>query len=211
MKLNFSSLFGATLASLFISAAAYAVPAAPTDIIRSDYKPGEITTMCKAAIDKADVRLKAVGDLTPVTSTIDNALLSFETILADLNDDVNGLTFMGYVSTNEALRNEGSACEETLGQFYVSLFTRRDLYTAISTNKARNPNEQRLLGETLLAFEKNGLKLSDEKLAELKTLLGEISRKETKFSANLNNDTTTVEFTEAELKGVTPSFLAGLQ
>lgn len=211
MKLKFSSFIGAILASLLFSTAVFTAPNAPTDLIRSDYERGEITTLCKAAIDKAAVRLKAVGELTPATSNIDTALLTFETALADLNDEVNGLTFMGYVSTDEALRTEGSSCEESLGQFYVSLFTRRDLYTAISTNKARNANEQRLLSETLLAFEKNGLKLSDDKLAELKNLLGEISRKETKFSANLNNDTTTVEFTEAELKGVTPTFLAGLQ
>lgn len=211
MKQTLSTFFGAILASLILSHAVYAAPNPTTNVIRSDYKPGEITALCKAAIDKADERLKAVGELTPANSTIDNALLNFETIVADLNDDVNGLTFMGYVLPDEALRGEGSSCEESLGQYFVSLFTRRDLYAAISTNKARNANEARLLSETRLAFEKNGMKLSDDKLAELKKLLGEISSKETKFSANLNNDTTTVEFTETELKGVTPSFLARLQ
>src|SRR5687768_15873592 len=117
MKLKFSSFIGATLASLLFSTAVLAAPNAPTDLIRSDYKPGEITTLCKAAIEKAGTRLKAVGELTPATSNIDTALLTFETALADLNDDVNGLTFMGYVSTNEALRTEGSSCEESLGQF----------------------------------------------------------------------------------------------
>lgn len=217
MKLSAQHLYGVILTSILVSSCAMArtsdtIPTTQSNaLIRSDYKPKEITALCKAAIDNADTRLKEIAQLPAAKATVTTALLPFETILADLNDEANGLTFMGYVSTDEVIRNEGSACEETLGQYYVTLFTRRDLYNALLHNKPRNANEKRLLTETLRSFEKNGLKLSDEKLAELKTLLGEISRKETKFSANLNNDTSSVEFTEAELKGVTSNFLSRLK
>jgi thimet oligopeptidase len=133
---------------------------------------------------------------------MESTMLEFEDALADFSDETNGLTFMGYVHKDEKVRAEGSACEEKLGQLMVDLFTRRDLFQALKGLKGRNAAETRLVSETLKAFERNGLNLSDEKLAELKKLMGELSKKETKFTANLNNDTTVVELTEAELNGV---------
>ncbi|MEK6555322.1 MAG: peptidase, partial [Bdellovibrionota bacterium] len=177
-------------------------------LIRSDYAPGEITALCKAAVDQASVNLDAIAKIKADTATVQNTLLAFENTLADLNDMTNGLTFMGYVSLDEKLRAEGSACEEGLGQFYVGLFTRKDIYAALQLVKPTAADEVRLSSETLKAFEKNGLKLPDAELAQLKTLLSEISRNETKFSANLNNDVTTVNFAASELKGVPESFLA---
>jgi thimet oligopeptidase len=177
-------------------------------IIRSDYAPNEITTLCNAAVKKAAQSLDAIAQVKADTATVQNTLLAFETTLADFGDETNGLTFMGYVSTDENLRKEGSACEEQLGQFFVGLFTRKDLYAALQLAKATNAEEARLLSETLRSFEKNGLKLPDAELAQLKAILSEISRNETKFSANLNNDVTSLNFTAAELAGVPDSFLA---
>lgn len=179
-----------------------------TSPIRIDYKAGEVTALCTQTIERASKRIDAIASLSAEARNIDSALLSFEDTMADLNEESGPLTFVGYVSTDAALRDEGSKCEEALGQFYVGLFTRRDIYEAFRGNKARNAAEQRLLSETLQSFEDNGLKLSDEKLAELKGLLGEVSKKETAFSANLNNDVSTVSFTAEELAGVPAASLA---
>lgn len=179
-------------------------------LIRSDYAKDEVTQLCDAAIAKADARLNAIGKLTPATATVDNSLLSFESTLADLNDEAQPLTFMGYVSTNEEVSAEGSACEEKLGQYYVGILTRRDLYDAIKLQQGRTPDEKRLLSETLKGFELNGLKLSDEVLAKVKDLKSQLSAKEAKFSANLNSDATKVEFSADELKGAQADFLGRL-
>ncbi|HVK61033.1 MAG TPA: hypothetical protein VM432_05765, partial [Bdellovibrionales bacterium] len=172
--------------------------------IRSDYKVGEVTQLCDAAITRVNDRLALVAKVPAEKRNIESTMLEFEDALADFGDETNGLTFMGYVSKDDKVREEGSACEEKLGQLFVELFTRRDLFDALKGVKGRNADEQRLVSETVRAFEKNGLNLSDEKLAELKKLMKELSAKETKFTANLNNDKSTVEFTEAELAGVTP-------
>ncbi|MES2855278.1 MAG: M3 family metallopeptidase [Bdellovibrionota bacterium] len=170
--------------------------------IRSDYKVGEVTKLCDEAIARVNTRLTAVGKIPSDKRSVESTMLEFEDALADFSDESNGLTFMGYVSKDDKVRAEGTACEEKLGQLFVELFTRRDLFEALKPVKGRNAEETRLVAETVKAFERNGLNLSDEKLAELKKLMGELSKKETKFTANLNNDKSSLEFSEAQLAGL---------
>lgn len=186
-------------------------PTSEVRLIKSDYRIGDITKLCAASINKAEKRLDAIGSLNSQQATLDNTLLAFEEAMADLNDEVQPLTFMGYVSPNEKLSAEGSACEEKLGQYFVGILTRRDLYEAIRNQKPRTAQEERLLSETIKGFEANGLKLSDAELAKVKTLRSELSAKEAKFSANLNSDATTVEFTAEELQGAQQDFLSRLK
>ena len=179
----------------------------PAKLIRSDYAKGEVTQLCDDAISSLQSKLDKIAK-TPADQRSIETLLSFESALADFGDTTNGLTFMGYVSRDADVSKEGTDCEEKLGQLMVDIYTRRDLYDALTPAVARDSDEARLKQETLKSFEKNGLKLSDAKLQELKTLMGELSRKETKFSANLNADVSTVSFTEAELAGVPADDLA---
>lgn len=180
---------------------------AAAKLIRSDYAKGEVTTLCDEAISTVQQKLNAIAAIPADQRSIDT-LLNFETALAEFGDSTNGLTFMGYVSKDTDVSAEGSACEEKLGQLMVDIYTRRDLYDALTPAVARDASEARLKQETLKSFEKNGLKLSDAKLQELKALMGELSRKETKFSTNLNADVSNVTFTEAELAGVPADVIA---
>jgi Zn-dependent oligopeptidase len=141
-----------------------------TQLIKSDYKAGELTTLCDASIAKVQKRLDAIGTLKTEEATLDNTLLALEEALADFNDEVQPLTFMGYVSKDEAISAEGSACEEKLGQYFVGIYTRRDLYNVVRVQQGRTDGEKRLLSETLKSFELNGLKLSDEELKQVKDL-----------------------------------------
>ena len=180
-------------------------------LIHYDYKPGELTQLCKAALQATEQRLNEIPKVASDARTMDNTLLPFETITADFSDVTTPLTFMGYVSTNEKIHDEGSACEDEVNKFIVRVTTRKDLYEAIKAAKPRNKDETRLLSETLLVFEKNGLKLSDDKLAQVKELLQRLSTLQTQFSDNLNKDNTTVTFDAKELAGVSNDFLKRLK
>ncbi|MES3038593.1 MAG: M3 family metallopeptidase [Bdellovibrionota bacterium] len=180
-------------------------------IIRSDYVPGEITKNCDSAISQLQAKLDAIGSIQKPQQTVDNTLLAFEAAMADFSDATSALTFMAYVSTNPELSAEGSACEEKVGQYYVTVFTRRDLYQSLSGQVAVTAAQQRLLSETIKSFEANGLKLSDEELAKVKELKSTLATKESQFSTNLNNDTSTVIFTAEELAGAPASFLERLE
>ncbi len=179
--------------------------------IPSVYKQGEVTALCEKAIARVEGRLQEIAALPANMQSIDNTLLAFETASADFSDDVTPLTFMGYVSTDEKVSAEGSDCEQKVGIYNVDVFTRRNLYDVISKQQAKNPDQARLLSQTLLSFEQNGLKLDDATLAQVKDLKGQLSTKESQYSTNLNADVSAVNFSQAELTGATTDFLARLK
>lgn len=180
-----------------------------TELIRSDYQDGEITRLCDEAIAKTQKRLDSLAAVPEKDRTVGNVLLAFEATMADFSDETSPLTFMSYVSTNDKLNAEGSKCEEKVGQFYVGVTTRRDLYAPIvKTRPKGNRDLSRLYDKTVESFELNGLKLPDEKLAEVKRLKTELSRIETQYSSNLNADKSSVRFTASELQGVPESVIA---
>jgi thimet oligopeptidase len=180
-------------------------------IIRSDYKKGEITELCKASMDKAKASLDKIASIAPTDRTTDNTLLAFENTTTEMLNETSPVTFMGYVSTDAEIRAEASDCEAAISQFNIDLGIRRDLYQAIENAQARHPKESRLLKMTKEYFEQNGLKLSDEDLKKVRELKGKLSDNENQFSENLNNDNTQVLFTSEELEGVPADYLADLK
>lgn len=178
--------------------------------IPSQFKPGEVSSLCDSSIAKVSERLNVIESRQKEKQTVENTLMAFETAMADLADEATPLTFMGYVSTNEKISEEGSSCEQKLGQLTVDIFTRRSLYLALKGQTTKNPDQERLLKQTLQNFEQNGLKLDDDKLAQVKKMKSELSTKESDFSENLNADTSSVAFTADQLKGATADFLQRL-
>ena len=176
--------------------------------IKSRFRPGEITALCDAAISTATASLARIAALPLEKRSIDTTLLAFETAMADFGDATLPLTLMGYVYPDPAIAAEGSACEEKAGMFVVSVFTRRDLYDAIKTATPRTPEETRLLSETLRQFRKNGLALPDDRLAVVRANKEQLTKLEVEFTANLNNDTSSLDLSEAELDGVPKEALA---
>lgn len=194
--------------------------ALPPYIIRSDYLPGEITTLCAQAIDKLEKQLQGIESIPPQARNLKNTLLAFEHALADFSDQTSPLIFMASVSrdlevrpSGKSVHDEGSACEEAVGQFLVATYTRKPLYLALKEgSQGRHSQlETRLRHELLTEFELNGLRLTDEKLAEMKRLKQQLSALEAQFSNALNNDQSSVEFSEVELQGVSAPFLGRLK
>ncbi len=181
------------------------------ELIRSDYKSGELTELCNSTIEKVRKDLDSIASISQDKRSFDNTMLSLEASSAELSDKTTPLTFMGYVSTNPELSAEGSDCEAKVGQFYVEIFTRRDLYQAVVNATPRNADETRLLQKTLEGFEQNGLKLSDEILAQVRDLKVKLSAKENQYSTNSNNDKTVVLFDADELQGLPADYMADLK
>lgn len=179
--------------------------------IKAHYKTGEVTALCDQAVLQTEAKLTEIASLSKDKQTIKNTILAFENAIAELNDQTSPLTFMGYVSTNEASSAEGSDCEQKIGQYFVDIYTRRSIYDAIVSQKTDNAQEARLLSQTIQSFEQNGLKLSDEVLSKVKELKSELAQKESQFSTNLNADTSNVEFTTEELAGASADFLGRLK
>ena len=179
-------------------------------LVRSDFAAGEVTSLSQSYTETARAALDAIAAVPAAQRTPDNTLLALESTMADLDDNMLPLAFMGYVSTDEGISSEGSQAEEALDQFKVTTFSRRDLYEAIVDTEPRNADEARLLQETVKEFEHNGLELPDDLLAQVRELRSELVSKETQYMENLNNDETTILLAADEVDGLPADYLADL-
>jgi thimet oligopeptidase len=184
-------------------------PSSAPAIIRSDYAEGELTKLCEASIEDAKRKIDEI--VGKRARTFDNTMLALETVLADFSDASQPLEFMGYVSRSATVRTEGTACEEKRGQFGVSVYTRKDIYSALKGLKGRNGDEKRLLSETLREFRLNGLDLSASKVEQVRQLKTQLSALGVQFASNIREDASTVEFAAAELEGLPAAFIARLK
>lgn len=180
--------------------------------------PNEIQKQCDQAIQSLEKKIDGIITLSPEQRSFENTILAFENSMADFSTESTHLIFYGYVSTDPATREASSECEGKITEYSVGITTRKDLYLAIKnarpsspTTHPQHPLEQRLIEETLRQFEKNGLKLSDEKLAKMRELKQRLGRLETEFSKNLNEDKSSVSFSEEELTGVPQTILSGFK
>jgi len=198
--------------SLFVTFALLsAAHAEALPLIRFAYEPGEITKLCDVSIEKMKTSIEKIKDRQPIELyPLSGSLYAFEAAGNELSDSVSPLTFMASVSKDAKLRAEGSACEEKVGQLYPAIVADKKLYHALKHGVPLNDDDKRLASETFRAFEKNGMGLEDGKLETLKRLKQRLASLEAKYSLNLNNDQSTVEFTKSELAGVNASFLARL-
>jgi thimet oligopeptidase len=177
--------------------------------IRTTFSPGEIPRLSAEAEATANASLASIAALPEKDRTVERTLLAFEETMADYYDGTRALSLAGDLSTDPAVAAEGIACREAIGVFESATYTRRDLYDALREVVPRTPEEARLAEVTLERFEKNGLALPDDELAKVRALRNEITALEVRYLANLNNDSTTIECTEAALAGLDGATIAG--
>ena len=179
-------------------------------LVRHDFSPGEITALCDAAIKEARAGLDEIASVPPKSRSVENMILRFEEVLADFSEKVTPLVFMGDVHPDPGIAKEGVACRDKAEEFSISIFTRKDLYDAIKSTLPLDGAPSRLYKETILNFEDNGLGLSDGAIAKVRELKTKLAALETRFSANLNEDKTCVNFSAEELSGAAADFISRL-
>ncbi len=179
--------------------------------IRTHYSPGEIPKLSENAEQTARDALCTIAEIPPEDRTFDNTLVAFDGVMTDYSDALSPLILMGNVYPDAVVAAEGMSCEESASCFNTAVYTRRDLYDVLREQTPRTPEESRLYEVTIRDFEKNGLKLSEERIAIVRDMKTALSGLETQYSANLNNDTTMLPFTADELEGLPASTLATFQ
>lgn len=180
-------------------------------LIRYEYKDGELIGQCDIAMKSFKKNMDTWRAAYQTKKGDPAGLLKFEEIMADFGDTLLPLAFMGSVSTVADVRDESANCEADASVMLNEVFTNRSNFEIINSVKTENPDEARLLKETRFAFEMNGMSLNDENLKKFKALKDRLSQLSVQFGQNLNNDTSTVTFSEKELAGAKADFLARLQ
>lgn len=194
------------------------LPAVNVPPLRWRYTPAQITTECQQAEMTARKKLAALVAIPDGQRTFRNSFDAFEQIMADYTDAVGRLSFMKEVHPAADVRAAAAKCEESSGKFFVEVGARKDLYLAMKGYLDHQgkveplaPIDHRLIQITMRDFRRNGLALSDADRAELVSIRSKIAELQTKYSANLDNDTTSIEATRRELRGMPASYLRRLK
>lgn len=144
-----------------------------------------------------------------------NTLGAYDDALARLERDTSLPIFMANVSTDAKARADSRAGEEFLGNYYVELSQREDLYKAIkgmaAQNPTLNPEQKRVLEFTLRDYRRVGMELPKEKRDRIGEIQKELNGLGIKFGGNIADDETSVPVSLSELKGVSKDVIDGLQ
>ena len=100
-----------------------------------------------------------------------------------------------------------------LSQFMVDIGMRKDVYNVLKKFDAKvdkkklNSEWLRYLDKNLLDFKRNGMDLNDDDYNKVKDIKKQMSQLGSTFQKNLNEVTTSFDFTKDELKGMSDDFL----
>ena len=186
----------------------------PSTRLAFDRTPPQIAEHCESSKKQAEMKLAELASLSPASRTFVNTPAALDEILFNLGDETASDTFNKYVSVSSGVRDAANDCETLLGQFSVDVFTREDLYQAVSDYAAKKEplkgEDARLLQKELLDFKRSGVTLPRETREQVKTIRRKLVQLEADFGKNLNDVKDSAIFTRAELNGLPDDYLAKL-
>ncbi|MBC8064665.1 MAG: Zn-dependent oligopeptidase [Chlorobia bacterium] len=175
----------------------------------------EVPASIKDATARADDAISKILAVPDAERTWVNTLGAFDDAMGKLERDTSIPIFMANVSTDAKVRNDARAGEEYLGNWFVELGVREDLYKATKAfaglKPKLNPEQQRMLDFTLRDYRRAGMELPKEKRDRVAEIQKELNRLGIAFGTNIADDETSVPMTVAELKGVSSDVIKGLK
>lgn len=136
-------------------------------------------------------------------------VINIETILEPYKQY---FTFAMNFHPDKEIRDKATEIEKELDEFYIEINSRKDYYMAFlsyynhenyQTDKQYlTDGEIRYLDHSLRSFRRQGLDLDDHDYQTVKEKLKEISKMETDFANNLNEENTWFEMSKEELDGM---------
>ena len=171
----------------------------------------------QAALERADEVLAKMIAVPHESRTFENTMLPLNEIGHDLGVTFGRYGFMGYVSSDEAMRDVARSQEEAMSKWGVDLGFREDVYEAIKAY-AESPAAEKLKGErarlmefTMRDYRRNGFDkdaATRDKIKELRTRLVELS---TAFEKTLAEWEDGIELPPDRATGLSENYLAGLE
>jgi thimet oligopeptidase len=188
------------------------VDAAP---LRTDWTPEQLKAACEEAQKTCDAKLAKIVALKDSARTFANTPEAIEQVTTDWSEVVGRAGFMKDIHGDEKVRAAATACEEEAGKYAARIASRKDLYLAVKSWQDRGeqvgPQDRRLVELMMRDFHRAGVDLPDEQREKLVSLRSRLAELQTRFSSNLDEDTTSVEMTAEELDGMPAGYLARLK
>lgn len=138
--------------------------------------------------------------------TLENALAPYVDFYNINGFRMNQLAFYQYVSPNQEMRSVSTDISDKFLEQLIAQGLRVDLFKAFSKldelAKTLDHETKKFLHETVRDFKRNGLDLDEAARDEVKKIGLEISKLQSQFLTNLNEDKAFLLFTEDELNGM---------
>jgi thimet oligopeptidase len=182
-----------------------------------EYTPDQLDQACAEAERVADQKLAAIAAIPDAQRTFANTFDAYEQTFAEYADASGRLAFLKEIHPDAKVRDAAARCEERWGKHSVELGARKDLYLAMKgeldhagKTDSLDAIDRRLIMFTMRDFRRNGLALSDADRTTLVGLRARLAALQTEYSANLDNDTTSIEVKPGDLAGMPKDFIARL-
>jgi len=150
----------------------------------------------------------SIGEIKASDVTFDNTIKALIDLEREMITDEGPIFFPQHVVTDKAIRDASVAADKKLSAFEVDLGMKKEVFDNVCSFKDKfgldglTHEEQRFVEKTIIAGRRNGLHLDQEKRDRVKAVKKKISELGTQFGANLNEDTTAIDFAATELDGV---------
>ncbi len=177
--------------------------------------PQSILTITSDTIKLANQELDKIGSME--NPTFEEALKKLAHLEATVQMKTAAASFLQHVSTSSELRDASVEAQMLLDDFYIEKGMREDVFKVVGKvsqseeGSKLTGEDKRLLEKVLLGFRQNGLGLDPAKREILKEKRKRLAQLCTDFSQNINEDTSSVQFTAKELTGCPSDFIEGLQ
>ena len=164
-------------------------------------------------IKNAERALFVISAPSRAPRTFENTIKPFDAVIYDLTDLSFKLGLISSTYTDDSTRNAANDENERLGLFMSNINLNEQLYKTIkaySITPAANTlalSKKKFLDETIISFEKNGMKLPPVERQKLEKLNQQLISYGTQFDKNIAEYKDSAIFTLDQLKGVDESKL----
>ncbi len=172
-------------------------------------------------IKEAQERIDQIIAIPTAERTFENTALALDRVVGLSNAAISEHIYEGLelLSPEEAVRNAAHQAMIKLRDFFVDhIMNNKKLYQAFKAyvegnakNESLNPEQRYFLHETMKDFERAGLNLPDEELAQVKKLQKELTELALIFGRNIAQDNRTITVPRSALVGLEDDFIASLK
>ncbi|KAL5760081.1 hypothetical protein ACOSP7_018582 [Xanthoceras sorbifolium] len=182
--------------------------------VRVNLSASEILKLADRIIAKSKEVHDAVASVPLDKVTYMNVISPLAELEAQQSPLVESCVFPRMVSTSDDVRKASVEAGQRIDAHLLSCRMRDDVYRVVKTFAARGewmtPEAKRYIQSLVRDFERNGSNLTLTKREELQRLRTQINELSLHYVQNLNDDSTFLLFTEAELLGLPSQLLESL-
>ncbi|KAJ6721596.1 PROTEASE M3 THIMET OLIGOPEPTIDASE-RELATED [Salix viminalis] len=182
--------------------------------VRINLSASEILKLADRIIAKSKEVHDAVASVPLDKVTYANVLSPLADLEAHQFPLVQSCVFPKLVSTLEDVRKASAEAERRIDAHVLMCSKREDVYRVVkafaSKGEWMNPEAKLYIKCLVRDFEQNGLNLTVTKKEEVQRLRAQIEELSLQYIHNLNDDSSCILFSEAELVGLPPEYLKSL-